>query len=355
MIRSWPPTLRIRVLVAFATLLLVQTGCRRSSPESRSDEVIQAASVFTADEQGHSISAADPKSGEVVITSVGIAPHNVQASSDGQMIFAVGAVMGAGQGMDAAMKGRGRLLVLKSASISNGPIATIEVGRQPAHVIIDGLRERAFVTNAGDGTVSVIDVKQGTTKKDVVVGRAPHGLRMSPDGQSIYVANTADGTVSFINVNDLTVSATIPVGKGPVQVAVTPDGNFVYVSLRDENSVAVIDEENRKVVAKIAVGAGPIQVFASPDGREIYAANQGTKAAPGNTLSVIDTASQTVVAEIITGAGAHGVTVSNAGDMIYVANSFADTVSVIDRSSRTVVRTIQVGAGPGGITFAPDP
>ena len=336
-------TLLTLALVASGSAALAQTGV--PLPHDG------AGIVFTADERGQSISVLDPVSGKVETSRVGISPHNIQSSSDGFLLYAVGMQAGEDHGMAPDMAGRGRLLVLDATSVPRGSIADIEVGRMPAHVITDKPGTRAFVTNSGDNTVAVIDLAQRRVVKNIAVGASPHGLRMSPDGGAIHVANTGDGTVSVVSVDDLSETARIPVGKGPVQVAFTPDGRFSYVTLRDEDSAAIIDTASRQVVAKIAVGPGPIQVFAAQDGREVYVANQGTKAAPGNTVSVIDTASRAVVAVIVTGAGAHGVVVG--GNRVFVANTFADTVSVIDPATRQVVRSIPVGAGPGGITFVP--
>ena len=309
--------------------------------------------VFAADERGQSISVIDPASGKVETVCVGIAPHNIQASSDGAMLFAVGILAGEDHDMAAAMSIRRRLLVLNSTAVARKPVADIEVGCMLAHVIVDKPGARAFVTNGGDNAVSVIDLAARQVVKSIAVGSLPHGLRMSPDGRTIHVANTGDGTVSVVNVADLAEIARIPVGKRPVQVAFTPDGRRSYVTLRDKNSTAVIDTASRQVIAKVQVGPGPIQVFAAPNSREVYVANQGTKAALGNTVSVIDTASQAVVAEIVNGAGAHGVVVSTSGDRVFIANTFADTMSVVDPATRQVVRSIPVGAGPGGITFIP--
>lgn len=335
----------IGMMVGSATLALTSNGCSGTgSPTS--------GTVFTADEEGKAISVVNLETGQVGTTGIGVSPHNVQTSRDGRTLFAVGSTMAAGQAMGDGMTDRGRLLIFDASKVSSGPTANIEVGRGPTHVIVDAQGARAFVPNAGDNVISVVDLQKRQVIKSIAVGKSPHGLRMSPNAQTIFVANTDDGTVSVLSVADLIEVARIPVGKGPVQVGFTPDGNRSYVSLRDENSVAVIDTASRRVVAKIPVGPGPIQIFAAPNGREIYVANQGTKAAPGNTMSIIDTASQKVVSEIVTGAGAHGVVVNGSGDRVFVTNVFANTVSVIDPVRRKVIRNIAVGAGPGGVTYA---
>ena len=314
-----------------------------------------AGTVYTADERGNSISAIDIGTGRVEILRIRIAPHNVQVTADGAYLLAVGDPVADdhGHGHGAAKDGdaKGRLLVFDTASLARGPLADIAVGAHPAHVVADRDGRRAFVTNAADNSVSVIDLAGRTVISTVGTGRYPHGLRMSPDGREVYVANVEDGSLTVIDTARLAEVARIPVGAAPVQVGFVPDGSRVYVSLRDENRVAVVDTTSRKVTRRIDVGRNPIQVHAVPDGRQVYVANQGTDADPADTVSVIDTASGTVVDTIRTGKGAHGVAVDETGAVVFITNIADATVSAIDTGTRTVTATFGVGRGPNGITY----
>lgn len=173
----------IGMVVGSATLAITQVGCART-------EAPTSGTVFTADEEGKAISVVNPETGQVETTGIGISPHNVQVSSDGRTLYAVGSPMVAGQAMGDGMADRGRLLVFDATKVSRGPTADIEVGREPTHVIVDSQSTRAFVPNAGDNAISVVDLQKRQVIKSITVGKAPHGLRMSPDGQMIYVANT---------------------------------------------------------------------------------------------------------------------------------------------------------------------
>lgn len=319
--------------------------------------------VYTADERGNSVSRIDLASGTVEVVPVAVTPHNVQFVPGSGHILAVGAPVEADSGHghgeakdshgggDGDSKPGGTLIVLDPGSLAAGVAATIEVGSHPAHVIADPSGGRAFVTNSGDDTVSVVDLVKREAIRKVGTGDYPHGLRMSPDGSTIYVANVEDGTVSVIDAASLEEIDRIEVGKAPVQVGFTPDGKRVYVSLRDENKVAVIDAATRQVTARIEVGRSPIQMHATPDGRFVYVANQGTEAEPDETVSVIDVAGGAVVKTITAGKGAHGVTVSDDGAHVFVTNIVDGTVSEISVASQSVVRTHAVGKGPNGITF----
>lgn len=311
--------------------------------------------IYTADEYGNSVSAIDLSNGQVQTVPVAIEPHNIQITADGSRLLAVGnSAAGGGHGQSGHdSEGEGLLLVLDPDKLASGPVASIEVGEHPAHVVADQASARAFVTLAGENAVAVVDLARRQVLQTIATGAYPHGLRISPDGGTAYIANVEDGSVSVLDTVKLNEIARIPVGRAPVQVGFTPDGSRAYVSLRDENKVAVIDTATQKVLGRVEVGRNPIQVFATPDGRFVYVANQGTKEEPADTVSVIEVATGAVVDTIRTGAGAHGVVISNDGRSVFITNIEAGTVSIIDAESRVVVKNVAVGKGPNGITFRP--
>jgi YVTN family beta-propeller protein len=308
-----------------------------------------AGRVYTADELGNSLSEIDLASGRVTTMPLPISPHNVEFTRDGRWLLAVGDLAGGGHAHGASGR-KGRLLVFDADDLSAGVVANVEVGLHPAHVVSDSASRRAFVTNAGDDSLLVVDLAQRRLTGSVRTGRYPHGLRLSPDGREVHVACVRDGSVSIIDTATLTETARVPVGKTPVQVGFTPDGQRVYVSLRDENRVAVLDVARRTVEARIEVGSQPIQVHASVDGRLVYVANQGATQRPADTVSVIDVASARVVETMRTGLGAHGVAVSADGKRVFVTNIVDGTVSEIDTATHRVLQQHRVGKGPNGIT-----
>lgn len=315
-------------------------------------QIASAGEVFTADENGSTVSRVDLATGEVTTIPVAVTPHNVQVSADGKRLYVVGmkSVKNVhGHGHDGE---QGTLLVIDIASFATASPKEIEVGEHPAHVVADPAGKYVLVTNSEDNDVSVVGLDAAEASATIPTGEFPHGLRISPDGKEAYVANVEDGTVSVLDLAGSKEAARIPVGKAPVQVGFTPDGAQVFVSLRDDNKVAVIDTKIRKVLDRIDVGNGPIQVHATPDGRYVLVANQGGEAKPGDTVSVIDVAERKVVKTIRTGPGAHGVSVDAEGRLAFVTNIYANTLSVIDLSSLEVVTTVDVGKGPNGVTYS---
>ena len=127
--------------------------------------------------------------------------------------------------------------------------------------------EPAYVANAGDGTVSVINTSTNTVVGSPInVGSGPEAIAITPNGAFAYVANAGDGTVSVINTStNMVVGSPIGVGSGPDAIAITPDGEFAYVANTDSNNVSVISTASNTVIGSIGVGSGPDAIAISPN------------------------------------------------------------------------------------------
>ncbi|MFE9889229.1 Ig-like domain repeat protein, partial [Streptomyces scopuliridis] len=209
----------------------------------------------------------------------------------------------------------------------------------------DGLR--AYVTNSGGNSISVIDTATNTVTATIPVGSTPLGVAITPDGLRAYVINSGGNSVSVINTVTNAVIATIPVGSTPFGVAITPDGLRAYVTNSGGNSISVIDTATNTVTATIPVGAIPLGVAIA--GTRAYVANNGD-----NNVSVINTVTNAVIATIPVGTAPLGVAVSPDGAYAYVSNNSDNTVSVINTATNTVTGTVPTGPGPFELAVTPD-
>ena len=86
------------------------------------------------------------------------------------------------------------------------------------------------MTNAGDGTVSVINAATNAVTATIPVGSAPKGVAVDPAAGTVYVTNYRDNTASVINAATNAVAVTVPVGSYPARVAVDPATRTAYVT-----------------------------------------------------------------------------------------------------------------------------
>jgi YVTN family beta-propeller protein len=154
----------------------------------------------------------------------------------------------------------------------------------------------AYITNAADDTVSIIDTATNTVTATVPVGLSPYGVAVSSDGARVFVANYNGDTISVISTATNTVTATVPVGFAPTGIAVTPDGARVYVANTDAYTVSVISTATNTVTATVPVAMSPIGVAVTPDGTRVYVANKAS-----DTVSVISTATNSVTGAVSVG------------------------------------------------------
>ena len=81
----------------------------------------------------------------------------------------------------------------------------------------------AYVANGDDGTVTPIDIADGSTGSAINVGGFPGTIAITPDGKTAYVVNFSDDTVTPVNTGTNTPGSPISVGGGPSAIAITPD------------------------------------------------------------------------------------------------------------------------------------
>ncbi len=87
-----------------------------------------------------------------------------------------------------------------------------------------GCAGQAYVTDANDGTVSVINTATNSVVgSPITVGSYPREVAVTPDGTKAYVTNFGSNNVSVINTaTNAVVGSAITVGNGPFGVAICP-------------------------------------------------------------------------------------------------------------------------------------
>lgn len=271
-------------------------------------------------------------------------------------------------------------------------IGTIEVGEAPDGVAFNQDGTRAYVANALDNTVSVINTGTGTVAGTIAVGNHPRGVAVNPVANRAYVTNLLDGTVSVINTTNNTVIATIPVGSSAERVAVSPGGTRVYVigSQTNGSTMSVINATTNTVISTATLNGTGYGLAVHPNGARIFVATQidwldvidvldndvthidtdagwlsgidfnplGTRvyyaSRDEGTVTVRSTNTNAVLATINVGEDPRGLAVSPDGTRIYVVNKEDDTMSVIRASTNTVIATVDVGDSPNEVAISPD-
>jgi len=105
----------------------------------------------------------------------------------------------------------------------------------------------------------------------IPVGRGAEGFDVSPDGKEAWIANAGDGTISVIDLAKKQVVETLAANvPGANRLKFTPDGKHVLVT--PGTALVILDAATRKEVKRLANvhGSGGIQM--QPDGARAYVA-----------------------------------------------------------------------------------
>ncbi len=196
------------------------------------------------------------------------------------------------------------------------------IGQNRTHMlyVFPGAR-RIVTTNVNSGTVTILekyDLKPGDTMPGmpkgsilppggdwlltvIPVGTHDEGFDVSPDGKEAWVANAGDGTLSIIDIAAKQVTATLDAHvPGANRLKFTPDGKMVLVSAGPD--LVILNAATHQVIKRLRTGHGSGGVLVAPDGLRAYEA-----CGPDNYVAVIDLKTLEVVGHIDAGGEPDGM------------------------------------------------
>lgn len=209
-------------------------------------------------------------------------------------------------------------------------ISIIGTGVYPSHLAFSpaGL----LVTNAGSGTVTVIDTAIRSVITNLDVGFGPAGIAVA--GTTAVVANMQGGTVSMIDLADYSVATVnLPLGTRPHDVAIESALNKAVITTPMSNDFLVLDlatGQFNSVQTSIWNAMGP--GAAVTHGSRAYIANQMTA-----SVTVVDLNTNAVLHTFPVDPGPRALAVDPARNRLLVLSHGTGVLSAIDLNSFAVV------------------
>jgi YVTN family beta-propeller protein len=268
---------------------------------------------------------------------------------------------------------------------STGQMHRVEVGSEPVSVAVNTSNGRAYVANAGDGTVTVLDGNSDAIVAKVRIGSHPYSIAVNSATGDVYATHTFGDQLSILDgaTNTATELKTgssdliaidsstgviyllgyggavrvldgaskklteIAVGKhawGLVRNEVTA---AVYVT-RIENADLVAISQDSANLTILPAGEIPCAIAVNPKIDTLYVANYGD-----NTVSVIHAATARKTATVPVGHHPKAIAFDPDLNLLYVANTSDGSVTVIDPSNNSVVTTLPAGKNPYALAVVP--
>lgn len=334
---------RIVLVFMTATALFACVPRGGNMPISDAATVLPASEIggtlFVANKRGNSLSMIDLSSGsQTAQVPTCVNPHELATSPDGKYvalacygetsldIFATatlesvtrielgetarphGIVWHANGDLYATAEGRKSIFWVRDP-LGDPEISEYGTGRDGSHMLAvapDG--SRAWTTDLGSKTVTLIDLKTRRAPRSIEVGIEPEGIWLAPGGDTLWVSARGSNKAFALDPETLAVRHALDTGAFPLRIAVRPQGDFAVTSDLVSGTLTVIDTATSKVTRTIEVSGSqePYQVTIlwSPDGERVYVAETGT-----DTIAEVDFASGTVLRRLKAGNGGDGLAI----------------------------------------------
>jgi len=125
----------------------------------------------------------------------------------------------------------------------------------------------AYVTNQGDHTVSVVDLATSKVDATITVGKAPVGVAIDGLTNRAYITNVESRSVSVLDMLKNTVIFEIQLEKvAPVGIALNKSGGQLFVADWYHDQILVIETDTYKTISTIKMGVAPAGMVLSREG-----------------------------------------------------------------------------------------
>jgi YVTN family beta-propeller protein len=189
-------------------------------------------------------------------------------------------------------------------------------------VALDPARQRAYTSNIGSGSLTVLDLEANERVKNIETGKGAEGLTVTGKDGQIWVTNRDDDTITVIDGNSLEVLKTFPSEGFPIRAAATPRGQVLVTRAR-AGDLVIYDTANYERVRVV-----PFDIDSMGSEDRLFGDRFGDSSVP------------------------IGVVTDDKGENAFVAHANADVITEIDLSNGEVVRLLHAGKEPDGMGYS---
>jgi YVTN family beta-propeller protein len=302
--------------------------------------------LLVANKADRILGIVDPAAGRQIATVAesGTTAHEVIASPDGR--FAYLPVYGNSGVGRAGSDGRTIDVI---DLVSRERVTTIDLGRaERPHCPLFGSDGRLYVTTELTQTVTVIDPRTNTVVDRLPTGQPEsHMLALRRDLKRAYTSNVGVGTVSVIDVPAKKVVAIVPVSANAQRIALSADERWLFTADQRQPRLAVIDTATNAVSRFVALPAVAYGTAPTPNGRFLVAALP-----KAGLVALVDLQRWEVAKTLGVPKAPQEVLVRPDGQVAYVSCDASAKVAEIDLRAWTVARLIDAGGMVDGLAWA---
>ncbi len=157
---------------------------------------------------------------------------------------------------------------------------------------------RGFISNGGDNSVTIFDLKTLKKLDNVKVGERPDAIMYDPFTKHVFTFNARSKDSTVVDAATGKVVGTVPLGGKP-EFPATDEKGKVFVNIEDKNEIAEIDANKLTVLNRWPLGS-----CQEPSALAFDRAHHRLFAGCGNkVMAVVDSVSGKVVTTVPIGEG----------------------------------------------------
>jgi DNA-binding beta-propeller fold protein YncE len=201
------------------------------------------------------------------------------------------------------------------------------------HIAIDVKRQRAFVAELGNNTVSVVDLKSLKLLKRITGLKEPQGLAWVAASERLFVANAGDGMVRMFSGDSLAASGEISLGADADNIRI--DSGRIFVGYGN-GGIAILDGAKGDKIGDVRLAAHPEGFEIEPGGKRIFV-NEPT--AGGVAVVAIDSGKELARWAVPKQRGNYPMALNSGRKLLIVVYRNQPSVTVFDTDSGAAVST----------------
>lgn len=221
------------------------------------------------------------------------------------------------------------------------------------HIDVDVKGKRLFVAGLENGTLEVVDLKEGKWIRSIPDFKAPQGIAYLPSLNKVFVASNDDGMGRVFRGDTFELLDSIELDLGPNRVAYDPHTNLLYVGYggrvakKDKGEVGIIDVKTDKHVGDIDVGLRAAEILIDKSGQKLFVFdNVAAK------IQVIDTKKRTMVSawQVSSERPGDGA-FDEANHRLLIGTRMPPTMTVMDSDTGKEVASLPTVEGMDGVYY----
>jgi YVTN family beta-propeller protein len=220
----------------------------------------------------------------------------------------------------------------------------------PYAVAVDPATDRVYVSQGGNGSISVIDGASNKVAATILGAGTPYAMSVDQEHNLLLAADTASDSLWIINGSTDAVSAHIPTGA-TFALAVDPGLSEAFAgnlsSGAQSGAVEVVSTDNMSLTRTIQIAIPPGHFAVDPETHLLFVSAASPPAAGPNFLAIDDQTFKTVYS-LHLGNAPDIVTVGSSPD-VYVSDPGLNRLYEIDGATGQVL--LNSTGDSSGITF----